>query len=105
MSDSRRGSLVPNGSRRGSGQRSRCGSISLGGVERRGSYYSEVSNHFVCSKKLDRFKNVKAVLIFVKRSNFLDQQDVSKRSTVAVVVDDPEGKKQVSILFNIFRHF
>lgn len=63
QSDSRRGSLVPNGSRRGSGQRSRCGSISLGGVERRGSYYSE---------------------------------DVSKRSTVAVVVDDPEGKKQMT---------
>lgn len=63
MSDSRRGSLIPNGSRRGSGQRSRCGSISLGGVERRGSYYSE---------------------------------DVSKRSTVAVVVDDPEGKKQMT---------
>jgi hypothetical protein len=35
----------------------------LGGVERRGSYYSE---------------------------------DVSKRSTVAVVVDDPEGKKQMA---------
>ena len=45
------------------GQRSRCGSISLGGVERRGSYYSE---------------------------------EVSKRSTVAVVVDDPEGKKQMA---------
>ncbi len=47
----------------------------------------------------------------MKRSRFLVPltkyfgfQDVSKRSTVAVVVDDPEGKKQVSILSNIFRH-
>jgi len=60
MSDSRRGSLL--GSRRGSSSRSRAGSISLGGVERRGSYYGD---------------------------------DVSKRSTVAVVVDDPDGKKQM----------
>ena len=59
MSDSRRGSLS---SRRGSSARSRAGSLSIGGVERRGSFYSE---------------------------------DVSKRSTVAVVVDDPDGKKQM----------
>ena len=50
VSDSRRGSLVPPGSRRGSRQ----GSISLAGTERRGSYYGD---------------------------------DVSKRATVAVVVD------------------
>ncbi len=37
-------------------------------------------------------------------SKYFDFQDVSKRSTVAVVVDDPEGKKQVSISSNIFRH-
>ena len=61
------------GSRRGSAAagRSRAGSISLGGVERRGSYYGE---------------------------------DVSKRSTVAVVVDDPDGKKnmekQLEAVFN-----
>ena len=54
VSDSRRGSLVPPGSRRGSRQ----GSISLAGTERRGSYYGD---------------------------------DVSKRATVAVVVDG-EGK-------------
>merc|ERR1719322_1885194 len=36
-SDSRRGSLVPPGSRRGSRQ----GSISLAGTERRGSYYGD----------------------------------------------------------------
>lgn len=59
MSDSRRGSLS---SRRGSSARSRAGSLSIGGVERRGSYYGE---------------------------------DVSKRSTVAVVVDDPDGKKNM----------
>merc|ERR1712223_2114067 len=64
-SDSRRGSLVPPGSRRGSRQ----GSISLAGTERRGSYYGD---------------------------------DVSKRATVAVVVDgegpkslNGEGKKHV----------
>ena len=61
MSDSRRGSLVPNGSRRGSAQRQ--DSICLAGVERRGSYYGE---------------------------------DVSKRSTVAVVVDDPDSKANIS---------
>ena len=60
------------GSRRGSAAgRSRAGSISLGGVERRGSYYGD---------------------------------DVSKRSTVAVVVDDPDGKKnmekQLEAVFN-----
>ena len=61
-SDSRRGSLVPPGSRRGSRQ----GSISLAGTERRGSYYGD---------------------------------DVSKRATVAVVMDgsgkavNGEGKK------------
>ena len=54
-SDSRRGSLVPPGSRRGSRQ----GSISLAGTERRGSYYGD---------------------------------DVSKRATVAVVVDGDKGK-------------
>merc|ERR1719270_3129676 len=54
-SDSRRGSLVPPGSRRGSRQ----GSISLAGTERRGSYYG---------------------------------YDVSKRATVAVVVDGDKGK-------------
>merc|ERR1712088_1079380 len=53
-SDSRRGSLVPPGSRRGSRQ----GSISLAGTERRGSYYGD---------------------------------DVSKRATVAVVVDGDKG--------------
>ena len=60
------------GSRRVSAAgRSRAGSISLGGVERRGSYYGD---------------------------------DVSKRSTVAVVVDDPDGKKnmekQLEAVFN-----
>ena len=73
--DSRRGSMAGSrlGSRRGSAAagRSRAGSISLGGVERRGSYYGE---------------------------------DVSKRSTVAVVVDDPDGKKnmekQLEAVFN-----
>merc|ERR1712038_2209654 len=57
-SDSRRGSLVPPGSRRGSRQ----GSISLAGTERRGSYYGD---------------------------------DVSKRATVAVVVDG-EGPKSLN---------
>ena len=60
------------GSRRGSAAgRSRAGSISIGGTERRGSYYGD---------------------------------DVSKRSTVAVVVDDPDGKKamekQLEAVFN-----
>ena len=72
VSDSRRGSLVPPGSRRGSRQ----GSISLAGTERRGSYYGD---------------------------------DVSKRATVAVVVDgegkgralNGEGKKR-SFLHNSF---
>ena len=72
-SDSRRGSLVPPGSRRGSRQ----GSISLAGTERRGSYYGD---------------------------------DVSKRATVAVVVDgqdkgkmNGEGKMiPISIIQTIF---
>ena len=72
-SDSRRGSLVPPGSRRGSRQ----GSISLAGTERRGSYYGD---------------------------------DVSKRATVAVVVDgqdkgkmNKEGKMiPISIIQTIF---
>jgi hypothetical protein len=60
LSDSRRGSLGGSrpGSRRGSGS-----SITLGGVERRGSYYSE---------------------------------DVSKKATVAMVVDDPEAKDKIA---------
>ena len=71
-SDSRRGSLVPPGSRRGSRQ----GSISLAGTERRGSYYGD---------------------------------DVSKRATVAVVVDGDKGKMKgegkiipISIIQTIF---
>ena len=71
-SDSRRGSLVPPGSRRGSRQ----GSISLAGTERRGSYYGD---------------------------------DVSKRATVAVVVDGDKGKMNgegkiipISIIETIF---
>ena len=71
-SDSRRGSLVPPGSRRGSRQ----GSISLAGTERRGSYYGD---------------------------------DVSKRATVAVVVDGDKGKMNgegkiipISIIQTIF---
>merc|ERR1712045_465240 len=62
-SDSRRGSLVPPGSRRGSRQ----GSISLAGTERRGSYYGD---------------------------------DVSKRATVAVVVDDPNAKDNIGRALN-----
>ena len=72
-SDSRRGSLVPPGSRRGSRQ----GSISLAGTERRGSYYGD---------------------------------DVSKRATVAVVVDGQDKGKMngegkiipISIIQTIF---
>jgi hypothetical protein len=63
VSDSRRGSLVPPGSRRGSRQ----GSISLGGTERRGSYYGD---------------------------------DVSKRATVAVVVNDPNAKENINRALN-----
>ena len=63
VSDSRRGSLVPPGSRRGSRQ----GSISLAGTERRGSYYGD---------------------------------DVSKRATVAVVVDDPNAKDNIGRALN-----
>ena len=73
-SDSRRGSLVPPGSRRGSRQ----GSISLAGTERRGSYYGD---------------------------------DVSKRATVAVVVDgegpkslNGEGKKHLFYSHNFLRN-
>ncbi len=63
QSDSRRGSLVPD-SRRGS-----AASITLGGVERRGSYYSE---------------------------------DVSKKATVAMVVDDKkEYDGKLDSLFSI----
>ena len=66
-SDSRRGSLVPPGSRRGSRQ----GSISLAGTERRGSYYGD---------------------------------DVSKRATVAVVVDGDKGKiAQFRLLFSLVK--
>lgn len=50
------------GSRRGS-----ASSVILGGMERRGSYYSE---------------------------------DVSKKQTVAMVVDDPESKKNINALMN-----
>ena len=63
MSDSRRGSLVPPGSR----PLSRQGSVSLAGTERRGSYQGD---------------------------------DVSKRATVAVVVNDPDSKANISKALN-----
>ena len=64
VSDSRRGSAASlgAGSRRGS-----ASSVTLGGVERRGSYYGD---------------------------------DISKKATVAMVVDDPDSKDKINALMD-----
>merc|ERR1712025_92204 len=80
ISDSRRGSLIP-GSRRGSG-------VSLGGVERRGSYYSDD-----VSKKATVAMVVDVELVDGKDSIFdMGVQSVQPQPAIKIQIDPNTGK-------------